>query len=441
MARASDLEERTQAIGRELFELAHREHQHLSQLNRWAKAVVAWCVSDRQVKTRVLRFIDCLPTLQTPHAIVQHLRDYFPPGSVRLPLPLQIGVSLARPGLITAPAVAFAVHQLVEQVARQFIAASTPEDAAQVWTRLTASGCRVSFDVLGEQVTSEHEADAYVQQYHRLLDVLQQAAGTQHTAQLHLSVKPSGLSSHFDPLSFELSLQQALKRLMPLAEHAAAIGAAITLDMEQYEYCNLTLALAKQLLTSTIGSQIRLGIVIQAYLCDAETVVEELVGWLSRHERRLAIRLVKGAYWDYEVAVSRQRGWSSPVWMEKRQTDAAFERLTERLLQRVPHVRVEIGSHNLRSLAHAMAAAHACGMPADQVEYQVLYGMGDVIASAIRTRGSPVRIYAPVGAFIPGMAYLVRRLLENTANDSFLRQDLWNHATMDALLASPDAPR
>ena len=141
------------------------------------------------------------------------------------------------------------------------------------------------------------------------------------------------------------------------------------------------------------------------------------------------------------MAVSRQRGWPAPVWMEKRQTDAAFEQLTERLLRSVPHVSVEIGSHNLRSLAHAMAAAQTLGTPADHVEYQVLYGMGDVIASALLKHGAPVRVYAPVGAFIPGMAYLVRRLLENTANDSFLRQDLWDHATMDTLLASPISPR
>jgi len=425
---ASVIEARTQAIGRELFRLAREHHAHLTTLNRWTRQVLQWCLADAAVKVRVLRFIDVLPSLRTPEAIVRHLHDYFPTHELRLPPALRLGVSLSRPGLVTASATAALVHQLIEHAAKQFIAGETVEEARTVGQRFASHGVLVSFDVLGERVVSEREADEYAARYAALIGIAP-----------HLSIKPSSLSSRFDPVSSAISVDRAVTRLRPLVSSAINTDTALTLDMEQYALRDLTLELAKRLLLEPGFERLHLGIVIQAYLRDAATVVEELTRWLRQHRRRLSVRVVKGAYWDYEVATSRQRGWASPVYDEKWQTDHAFEQVTTQLLAASDCCDVAIGSHNVRSLAHAMAVAEALGVPKARLEIQVLYGMGEVIQEAVQSLGCPVRVYAPIGALIPGMAYLVRRILENTANESFLRQELWDEVSMERQLAPPQA--
>lgn len=188
---AATLEARTQALGRELFERARREHAQLTTLNRWTRQVLTWCLSDPHLKSQVLRFIDSLPTLHTPEAIVRHLREYFPTDSLRLPTALRLGVSLARPGLLTAPAASVVVRQLVEQVARQFIAGSRVEDAVSVTQRLAAQGAMASFDVLGEQVTSEEEAQRYAEQYTTLITQVSQASRTRAQGNVHENTSSS----------------------------------------------------------------------------------------------------------------------------------------------------------------------------------------------------------------------------------------------------------
>ena len=143
--------------------------------------------------------------------------------------------------------------------------------------------------------------------------------------------------------------------------------------------------------------------------------------WVLSRGAPITIRLVKGAYWDYEVLSARRLGWPEPVYLEKWQSDASFERCTRFLLRHHDRLRPAFGSHNVRSLAHAIAAAEAMGLPPSAYELQTLYGMGDAIQGALVDRGNRVRVYTPYGALLPGMAYLVRRLLENTSNESFLK--------------------
>lgn len=429
------LETRTQAIGRQLFERAKCRHEQLTTLNRWTKEVLSWCLSDPKVSTQVLRFIDCLPSLTSPSAIARHVHDYFPSDALRLPAPLRMGAALSTKGLLTASAVSLVVRQLTEQVGRQFIAGTTPHEAMEAMRRLAAQGMMISFDLLGEQVLSEAEADAYAKGYTTLLHAFSGA----NQRGLHISVKPSGLSPRFDPLDALGSVDGALRRLSPILALASSIGAGVTLDMEQYERRDLTLELLRAVWKEPSTSSLQVGVVMQAYLRDAETVTAELLASCAREKRRVAVRLVKGAYWDHEVAHATQRNWPVPVYQQKGETDQAFERLTRQLLAAPAQVRTEIASHNLRSIAHAMAVAEAVGVAKDQVEFQVLYGMGDAVAGAVRQMGYSVRVYTPIGELIPGMAYLVRRLLENTANESFLRHDLVHDRSAEELLTAPTA--
>ena len=164
------------------------------------------------------------------------------------------------------------------------------------------------------------------------------------------------------------------------------------------------------------------GIVLQAYLRDSAAELARLLDWAAdtRRGRPLTIRLVKGAYWDQELVEAKEAGWEVPVYEGRAACDRNFEDLSRRLLLRADLVRPAIASHNIRSVAHAIAAAEAFGA-ADVLELQVLRGLGDDLQSALARGGHLVRTYCPVGDLVAGMAYLVRRLLENTSNDSFLR--------------------
>ena len=145
---------------------------------------------------------------------------------------------------------------------------------------------------------------------------------------------------------------------------------------------------------------------------------------------------MKGAYWDHEIVEARQHGWSPPVFEVKADCDRNFEELTRRLLDARPLVRVAVASHNLRSVSHAIAWNRAAAGEDRDLELQVLRGLGDDLAHALAHHGFRVRSYCPVGDLVAGMAYLVRRLLENTSNESFLHEQA-RGASLDELLAAP----
>jgi RHH-type proline utilization regulon transcriptional repressor/proline dehydrogenase/delta 1-pyrroline-5-carboxylate dehydrogenase len=180
--------------------------------------------------------------------------------------------------------------------------------------------------------------------------------------------------------------------------------------------------------------------VLQAYLRDSPQTFETILDWVGRVERAhpLTVRLVKGAYWDHEIVQAHQHGWQSPVFDVKADCDLNFEDLTRRLLDARPAVRLAIASHNLRSVSHAIAYNRLSGGSDENLEIQVLRGLGDPLQTAIARQGLRVRTYCPVGDLVAGMAYLVRRLLENTSNESFLHEQAHGVA-LDELLAKPRA--
>ena len=178
--------------------------------------------------------------------------------------------------------------------------------------------------------------------------------------------------------------------------------------------------------------------VVQAYLRDSPELLDRIVAWSAECGRSspLTVRLVKGAYWDHEIVEARQHGWSPPVFEVKADSDRNFELLTRRLLEARPALRVAIASHNVRSVAHAIAASRALGGGPADLELQVLRGLGDDLQRALVAEGHRVRTYCPVGDLVAGMAYLVRRLLENTSNTGFLAGQAAG-VPLDELLAAP----
>ena len=230
-----------------------------------------------------------------------------------------------------------------------------------------------------------------------------------------------------------------MRRLLPILEAARDKGVFVNFDMEQFALKDLTLELFMRCCEKV---DFHAGLAMQAYLRSGEQDARRICDWSRRTGRQVTVRLVKGAYWDYQVIHAEQMGWPCPVWPTKRQTDACFERMTSIFLDACPRdksgggVKLALGSHNVRSIAAALAGAEQRGLPHAAVELQMLHGMADQLKHAAAEMGLRVREYVPVGEMIPGMAYLVRRLLENTSNDSFLA-DQARGVSIETLLAPP----
>jgi RHH-type proline utilization regulon transcriptional repressor/proline dehydrogenase/delta 1-pyrroline-5-carboxylate dehydrogenase len=255
----------------------------------------------------------------------------------------------------------------------------------------------------------------------------------------NLSVKVTALTPAIRPDAPRRGAEDALQRLRTILRCAREYDAHLHVDMESLDSRETVLGLVLALLGEPeFADGPSAGIVLQAYLRDSPQELEQIIAWVARAGRSspLTVRLVKGAYWDHEVVEARQHGWEVPVFERRAECDRNFELLTRRLLGARPRVRVALGSHNLRSISYGIACLPGLGLVSQDVEFQVLRGLGDDIGQALARIGLRVRVYCPVGDLVEGMAYLVRRMLENTANDSFL-QARARGADLEQLLAQP----
>ena len=235
-----------------------------------------------------------------------------------------------------------------------------------------------------------------------------------------ISLKPTSLYSQARPQNFDGSVEAMVACIRPVYEKVLESGGSLCIDMESYQYKDLSLAVFKRL-RADYPAHSHLAVAMQAYLVDTDRDLAQLLDWSTSEGLPVSVRLVKGAYWDHEVMRARQNGWDIPVYTSKSETDAAFERNARFILEHHPTAFLACGTHNIRSIAAVMEAAKALGMPDDRYEFQVLYGMAEPIRRVLTRMTGRVRLYCPYGPILPGMAYLVRRLLENTANQSFLR--------------------
>jgi RHH-type proline utilization regulon transcriptional repressor/proline dehydrogenase/delta 1-pyrroline-5-carboxylate dehydrogenase len=458
------LDARVVVTGRELFAAIGREHPSLFDRRRWLGALIDRSLKDPVFRTQVLRFVDVFPTLRTSGLLAGHLRDYFADQpSMPAPLRWAVGNRFAE-GPVSASILARAARMAVDRLGRQFIAGDTVEDTMRGLREVRRSGCAFSVDILGEAVVSEDEAEEHARRYAVLVDSLERARASWtslhgkpalsadgdrrsdgrddgldwgHTPKINISLKPSSFYSQARPQDFEGSVAAILKRLCPIYERIMAAGGALTIDMESFVYKDITIAVYKKL-RETYPLYRYLSIAMQAYLRDTVVDLSDLIEWSRARNLDVSIRLVKGAYWDYEVTRARQNGWRCPVYTEKTETDAAFERLVRTILENHDTAYLACSSHNVRSIAAALVAAAHLGVPDDRYEFQMLFGMAEPVRKALLARTGRVRLYCPCGPIVPGIAYLVRRLLENTANQGFLRQAFSiEPGDIDSLLRDP----
>jgi RHH-type proline utilization regulon transcriptional repressor/proline dehydrogenase/delta 1-pyrroline-5-carboxylate dehydrogenase len=445
-------EQRIREIGNDLFARMKGEKPGLFDKAWWSGQILEWAMQDPVFKTEMFRFVDVFPVLNSPEEIARHIQEYLLRPGVNPPTVIKMALKGAGLGSMATRIAAGQIAKNLEGMAKRFILGTDAASAVPALRDLRQQRQAFTVDLLGEATVSEHEAEGYVGRYRDLLeglaaevagwkpDVLLEQDDRGALPRVNVSIKCSALYSQLDPLAFDHSVAQAAGRLLPLFQRARALGAFLNLDMEQRSVKEVTYALFQRVLEDpSLGDFEHAGVVVQAYLRDAVEDVESLVKWAKKKNKRVTIRLVKGAYWDYETVKAAQEGWPSPVWLDKADSDACFEQCSEILLANHKYVRTAIASHNLRSLSHAIATAEKAGVPQNGYEIQCLYGMAEPIKAACVQRGHRVRIYAPVGELLPGMAYLVRRLLENTSNQSWLRMGFVEGASQEALLAAPKA--
>jgi RHH-type proline utilization regulon transcriptional repressor/proline dehydrogenase/delta 1-pyrroline-5-carboxylate dehydrogenase len=406
-----------------------------------------WAMRDEHFKIQLFRFIDVLPSLSSSADIARHLEEYLGEGQVHLSPALRLAVKAS-----TSASWLFGagVKQQVMSLARQFMLGNEDREITSTLRHLHDRGIRFTIDVLGETVVSEAEADDYAARYLALMDLLARESANWPRSEerdvgphgpiplLNVSVKISALYSQIQPTDPETALAHIGARLRPILRRAAAVGAFVNFDMEQYALKDLTLSLFKALLSEAeFGSQPACGLALQAYLQESEGDLSDLIAWARRRRRRITVRLVKGAYWDYESIHAEQKGWPVPVFLRKSESDLNFEKLSRMLLENSEVTEPAFGTHNVRSVAHALAQAEHLQRHPHSYEFQMLHGMADSLKDALVQLGFRVREYCPVGELLPGMAYLVRRLLENTSNEGFLARSATQSTNREQLLANP----
>jgi RHH-type proline utilization regulon transcriptional repressor/proline dehydrogenase/delta 1-pyrroline-5-carboxylate dehydrogenase len=445
------------ALERELFEVGRKLAAAMPSTRNPLKALdekaMDLASSDAELKAALFRFVDVVPACRNLDDLARHLTGFL--EEVDDP-PASIGVAMkmgnTKPG---RRALGIAAAAGVRHMAHRFIVGEDPKAALGVLKDLWKDGVAATVDLLGEATVTQSEAQRYAERCADALDTVARAAeGWPSRPQLerdsagplpraNLSVKVSALTPLLRPDAPERGKRDAADRLRPLLRRAAERGAHLHIDMESMDSRDAILELVLALLAEDeFRAAPSAGLVLQGYLRDSPQTLDTILEWLhgpgAGRAHPLTIRLVKGAYWDHELVQAAQHGWSTPVFERKADTDANFEQLTRRLLDARPLIRPAIASHNLRSVSHAIAYNRLTGGEDADLELQVLRGLGDPMQAAIAAQRLRVRTYCPVGDLVAGMAYLVRRLLENTSNESFLHAQA-EGVPLETLLAPPDS--
>ena len=430
---SDDLEQRILESGKACFEEIRSIRPSLLDTKAYTNRLMEWAMKDPEFRIALFRFVDVLPGLKDSQSVIEHAQAYFRPVSERIPGILQWGLDLD-PGSIRAKAAAALIRRQVTSLGQQFIIGESPAKALKTLRKLHAKGLCTTVDLLGEACVSEGEAQTYTRRY---LDLMEELSGE---VPVNVSVKLSALDAHLKPVAFSECAERLGSTLRILFRKAREKDAFVYVDMEDTSKTDLTLAIVRELLMEDeFRNWSNVGIVLQAYLRRTPQDLDDLLEWLSERGSPIAVRLVKGAYWDTESILARLASWPVPVWLEKETSDLVYEELSRVLIDHAELVRPAFASHNMRSLIHAMEYARERGLSAEDYEFQTLYGMADPIKEVFVRRGVTVREYAPIGDILTGMSYFVRRLLENTANEGFIRSGYMEGESVEVLMRPPES--
>ncbi len=341
-----------------------------------------------------------------------------------------------------AQTVVAATVRAIQLLGRQFVLGRSIEEAMSEADRArqSAAGLRFSYDMLGEGARSEADAQRYLAAYRHAIDALAQGHVATSPQQADgISIKLSALDPRYEALQRSRVFERLAPRAWSLIERAAQANLNLTIDAEESDRLELSLDLFDHWAAQVARVAPRwqgLGLAVQAYQTRAIDTVDEVLRIARRHGLRVMVRLVKGAYWDGEIKRAQELGLAHyPVFTHKPHTDLSYLACAQALLAEPGLVYPQFATHNAGSIAALVQMAQTSGA---EFEMQRLHGMGEALYRELRaTRPVPLRIYAPVGEHRDLLAYLVRRLLENGANSSFVHQLADPGTSEEELLASP----
>jgi len=446
MTLETHLEQRTKEIGTDLLNNIAQHHPGIFSLEYWHRASLAFLSHHEELKKQTFRFVDVYPTLHSSKAIKHHIESYLKQPLVSVaPAAHILFLLLKLPG--GAFAAKHAAYAGISTVASKVIAGRTAKKAIKRLKHLRKIKQAFTVDLLGEFCVSEVEAEEYKNRYIETIHSLAAEFSNNslpiipgHLADnspVCISVKLSALYSQTNILNLKKSVEIVSSRLSEIVEVANKYGVQVYCDAEDSGNNPIIYESFFKVFGENFPNMPYPGIVLQAYAKESHKTFLQLRDFVQRRGNPIAVRLVKGAYWDIETAIAKQNGWPSPLFSKKSSSDAQFEFLTKRLIDCRDEFLPALAGHNVRSLSHAIAYAELTGTHKTQYEIQTLFGMADALASALTKEKVLVRQYVPLGELVPGMGYFVRRLIENTSNEGFLRNLFLEHADRNLLLAPP----
>jgi len=341
----------------------------------------------------------------------------------------------------SAPIIRKAVKQAMKLLGHQFVMGETIELALKRAQESEARGYRYSYDMLGEAARTSHDADRYFQSYQRAIDAIGKAAkGKGCIEGPGISIKLSALHPRYEFAQRETVVPILIERLKALAVQAKAYNIGLTVDAEEAERLDISLDIIEAVFADPMLKDWNgFGLAVQSYQKRAPFVIDWLVDLARKHQRRWMVRLIKGAYWDAEIKNAQVKGLEGyPVFTRKAATDVSFIACAKKILQFPNEIYPQFATHNAYTLSAVLEMA---GSRRD-FEFQCLHGMGHTLYDQVvglQNLNIPARVYAPVGGHEDLLAYLVRRLLENGANTSFVNRIVDENVAIDDIIADPVA--
>jgi RHH-type proline utilization regulon transcriptional repressor/proline dehydrogenase/delta 1-pyrroline-5-carboxylate dehydrogenase len=345
------------------------------------------------------------------------------------------------------PVIRVAVKRAMKEMGNQFVLGETIQSAVKRGAKRVAQGYTYSYDMLGEAALTAADALSFLQSYQAAIEEL--SKGATHSDirdNPGISIKLSALHPRYESGQRERVLNELVPRTLDLALQAKAANMGLNIDAEEADRLDLSLDVIEAVLQHPdLAGWDGFGVVVQAYGKRASAVIEWLYALAEHYDRKIMVRLVKGAYWDFEIKRAQVEGLGSfPVFTRKSATDVAYICCAKQLLAKTDRIYPQFATHNAHSVAAVQALSSVAGLDSSTAdalyEFQCLHGMGESLYKHITANsGSRCRIYAPVGEHRDLLAYLVRRLLENGANSSFVNQVIDEDVSPEEIAADPIA--
>ena len=452
---ASKLDDKIRETGMKLYDIAEKSKPSLFRKDYWTGKVMDLSMKNEAFKQEMFRFVDVFPYLTNPESVARHIQEYFCRPDQDFPKTMRWGLSKVKPDSIAAKMAAKSIGKNISTMGKQFITGETIDEAAKVMLKgRQKDGVAWTVKILKEAVTSTREEEEFLEKQIELLERYSEivkewpALGTGEkggpdwgvSPQVNISLMASCLYSQYLPKScaMDYAIDRAKERLRPIYRKALELNAYVLMDMEHLPARRFTLELFKSINDEPeFRDWPHKGIAYQAYMKDAEPLLAELLDWAKKGGHNFGMRLIKGAFWDEEVVLANLYNYPIPVFTNKHATDGSYERCARTVLKNHRYIQLKCASHNIRTVAYVIECARELNVPEGRLEFQMLHGMAENLREAWKKHNLRLRLYSPVGEIVPGMAYLVRRLLENTSSESFLRQSFANGAAREEMLRDP----